>query len=105
MPSVSKKDKPLTKAQLTSEIASKSGLSKAQVKTMVDAMESVIAKELKAGRKVGLFGLAKISTVHKPATKARPGRNPFTGESIMIKAKPARKQVKIRALKGLKDLV
>ena len=40
-----------------------------------------------------------------PATKARKGINPFTKEEVMFKAKPARNVVKIRALKGLKDLV
>ena len=50
-------------------------------------------------------GLVKMLKVKKPATKARPGVNPFTGENIMIKAKPARKIVKVRALKGLKDMV
>jgi nucleoid DNA-binding protein len=47
----------------------------------------------------------KVKVVKKPATKARLGKNPFTGEEIMIKAKPARKTVKVTALKGLKDMV
>jgi nucleoid DNA-binding protein len=40
----------------------------------------------------------------KRATKARPGRNPFTGEEIMIAAKPARRVVRVRPLKALKDM-
>jgi nucleoid DNA-binding protein len=47
----------------------------------------------------------KVTVVRKPATKARKGLNPFTGEEIMFKAKPARNVVRIRPLKGLKDLV
>jgi nucleoid DNA-binding protein len=47
----------------------------------------------------------KIKVIKKPATKARKGINPFTGEEIMIKAKPARKAVKVLALKGLKEMV
>jgi nucleoid DNA-binding protein len=50
-----------------------------------------------------LPGILKISTVFKPATKARPGISPFTKEPIMIKAKPARRIVKVRALKKLKE--
>ena len=50
-------------------------------------------------------GLMKIKVVRKPATKARPGINPFTGEEIMIKAKPARNVVKVTPLKNLKEMV
>ena len=42
---------------------------------------------------------------HKPATKAKKGINPFTGEPTMFKAKPARNMVKITALKKLKEMV
>jgi nucleoid DNA-binding protein len=47
----------------------------------------------------------KIRLKKKPATKARKGINPFTGEEMMFKAKPARNVVKVQALKGLKDMV
>ena len=49
--------------------------------------------------------LMKIKTVSKPARKARKGINPFTKEEMVFKAKPARKAVKVLALKGLKDMV
>jgi nucleoid DNA-binding protein len=49
-------------------------------------------------------GLFKIQTVRKPATKARKGINPFTGEETVFKAKPARTVVKIRPLKKLKEM-
>ncbi len=47
----------------------------------------------------------KIEVKKKPATKARKGFNPFTKEEIMLKAKPARKVVKIQPLKKIKDMV
>jgi nucleoid DNA-binding protein len=47
----------------------------------------------------------KIKTIRKPATRARKGINPFTGEETTFKAKPARNVVKILPLKGLKDMV
>jgi nucleoid DNA-binding protein len=47
----------------------------------------------------------KVKVVNKPATKARPGFNPATKQPIMIKAKPARKAIKIMPLKALKDLI
>ena len=45
-----------------------------------------------------------MNTVRKPATKARKGVNPFTKEEVMFKAKPASTVVKVRPLKGLKDM-
>ena len=51
---------------------------------------------------VTLPGLLKIKRVHKPATKARQGRNPQTGEAIKIKAKTV---VRLRAAKALKDAI
>jgi hypothetical protein len=50
-----------------------------------------------------LPGLMKITTVKKPAVKARKGINPFTGEETMFKAKPASVAVKVRPLKKMKE--
>ncbi|MGH8646407.1 MAG: HU family DNA-binding protein [Gammaproteobacteria bacterium] len=47
----------------------------------------------------------KLTRVERPATKARKGRNPLTGEEIMIKAKPARKVIRALPLKALKDVL
>ncbi|MBP9722987.1 MAG: HU family DNA-binding protein, partial [Gammaproteobacteria bacterium] len=47
----------------------------------------------------------KVRRVSKKATKARKGVNPFTGQPMTIKAKPARKAARATALKALKDLV
>ena len=49
-------------------------------------------------------GLMKIMVIQKPATKAHKGINPFTKEEVMFKAKPARKVIKVRPLKALKDM-
>ena len=74
---------------------------------MLAALENTIISSLhKKG--VGEFnfnGLVKLRTVDKPATKARKGRNPFTGEEITIKAKPASRKVRARALRGLNGLI
>lgn len=101
-----KKEKPkaLTKAQMAAEVAAKTGLTKAQVQEVFAAQAAVVGEELKSGRPVTIPGLVKVTLQHKAATPARPGRNPFTGEAITIKAKPARKVVRVRALKALKDM-
>jgi len=99
--------KPRTKAQIIGGLADEADLTKKQVTAVLDAMNGMIKKDL--GRKgAGVFSipaLCKITVTKKPATKARKGINPFTGEEAMFKAKPARKVVKLRALKALRDMV
>ena len=47
--------------------------------------------------------LGRLKMRYKGATKARKGTNPFTGESMMFKAKPATLQPRFTAAKALKD--
>ena len=99
--------KPRTKSEILREIAETTGLTRKDVVAVFDSMSGMIKKDL-GRRGAGVFtipGLAKIRVVRKPATKARKGVNPFTGEEMMFKAKPARNVVKIGALKALKDMV
>lgn len=99
--------KPMTKSEIVAGIADATGLIKKDVNSVFEAMAAQIKKSL--GRSgPGAYtvpGLMKLVVVRKPATKARRGINPFTGEETMFKAKPARNIVKIRPLKNLKDMV
>ena len=99
--------KPMTKSMILNEIADKTELSKKQVSAVLDELAIVIQRHIKkrSPRQFKLSPLMKIEVKKKPATKARKGINPFTGEKTMFKAKPARNVVKIRPLKGLKDMV
>ncbi len=96
-----------SKSEVYSELASSSGLTRRQVATIFDGLAGLIKKDL--GKGPGLFtvpGLMKITVVKKPATKAKTVANPFKpGEMMTVKAKPARKLVKVRALKNLKAMV
>jgi nucleoid DNA-binding protein len=65
----------------------------------------VIKKSLKSHGLFTLPGLATMKVVKKPATKAREGVNPFTGEKMVFKAKPASKKVRVMPLKNLKGMV
>lgn len=99
--------KPRTKSELFSSLSETTGLTKKQVASVFDGLSGVIKKDL-GSRGPGVFslpGLVKLKRVIKPATKARKGTNPFTGEEMMFKAKPARKVVKAQPLKALKDMV
>jgi len=95
----------MTKSQFVGELSAKTGMTKAQINSVLGAVSEVIHDEVKSGRPVAIPGLVKITTTRKAATAAHPGINPFTKESIMVKAKPARTVVKVRALKALKDMV
>ena len=98
--------KAATKSEILTNIAQATELSRKQVSAVFEALSGQIQGAL--GKKgPGLFvvpGLMKITVITKPATKARKGINPFTKEEQMFKAKPARKVIKIRALKALKDM-
>ncbi len=99
--------KPTTKAETFTYIADKTGLTKKDVGAVFDSLNTLIKRDLKRSGP-GVYtvpGLMKIKVVRKPATKARKGTNPFTGEPMTFKAKPARNVVKVLALKALKDMV
>lgn len=99
--------KALTKSEIYSAIAEKTDLTRKQVAAVFDGLAGLIGSNL--GKKgPGIFtvpGLLKLKVVRKPATKAREGVNPFTGEKMMFKAKPARNVVKALPLKNLKSMV
>lgn len=92
--------------QILSHLSEQTGLSKKDVKAVFEELGDLIHRHIKK-RGAGHFtvpGLMKVITVRKPATKARKGINPFTGEETTFKAKPARTVVKVRPLKKLKEM-
>ena len=95
----------MTKSEFLVAIAEKSSLSKKQAGQVMDAISSVIADQLKSSGEVTLPGLIKLTVSTKEATPEREGINPFTKLPTIIKAKPARKVVKARPVKALKDSV
>jgi nucleoid DNA-binding protein len=99
--------KPPTKSQIFSQIAEETELSKRDVEAVFESLEGLIEKNLKprGPQSFTVPGLLKIAVKKKPAQKARIGRNPATGEEIKIGPKPASKQVKVRALKNLKEMI
>jgi nucleoid DNA-binding protein len=95
----------MTKSQIVASLAESTGLTKKQVSSVLEEYDTLVHRSIKK-RSVGEFtmpGMLKITTVSKPARKARKGINPFTGEETMFKAKPASIAVKVRPLKKLKE--
>ena len=99
--------KAATKSETLGRVAEGTGLSRKQVSSVLDALTGEIRNAV--GKKgPGVFvvpGLMKITVIQKPATKARKGINPFTKQEVMFKAKPARNVVRVRPLRGLKEMV
>lgn len=99
--------KPPTKSEILGQISEDTGLTRKEVASVFESLNEVIKKNM-GRRGPGVFtipGLVKVKKVNKPATKARKGINPFTGEETTFKAKPARNVVKAVCLKGLKEMV
>jgi DNA-binding protein HU-beta len=95
----------MTKSQLIEKVAAATELAKKDVKGVLETLATIGYKELK---KAGVFllpGFAKFVVIKKPATKERAGTNPFNGQPMMFKAKPARKIVRARPVKAAKDAV
>ena len=98
--------KPATKSEILASIATTTDLSRKQVASVFEALSCQIGAAV--GKKgSGIFalpGLLKIMVITKPATPKRKGINPFTKQEQIFQAKPARKVIKVRALKALKDM-
>ena len=88
----------LTQTQLATAVADRTGMSKADAKRALDALEDVVLEELGNAQKVRIAGLVQLTVRVKPAQKKRQGRNPATGEQIEIAAKPASVDVRARPL-------
>ena len=100
--------KPPTKSEIYAKIGEDTGLTRKDVAAVFESLNGQIKKSLGGRNAPGIFTvpwLMKLRVVKKPARKARKGTNPFTGEEMMFKAKPATKVVKATVLKGLKDMV
>src|SRR5262245_17142693 len=89
---------PLTQTQLADAVADKSGLSRADAKKALTALEEVVIDQIGSAEKVKIGGVVQLDVRVRPATQERPGRNPATGEEITIAAKPASVAVKARPL-------
>ena len=94
----------LSKSQVFEALAKDSGMAQSEVKKVLGSLERLIEASI-CEQGYGQFtlpGLMKVTTVRRPAIKARRGINPFTKEETWFKAKPASTGVRIRALKKMK---
>src|SRR5512135_2749049 len=100
-------NKRMSKSQFVDTLAEKSGLTKKQAASALDTINAIVMQQLgKTGPgEILLPGMLRLSVVEKPATPKHEGINPFTKEPMTYQAKPARKVIRVRPLKALKDAV
>lgn len=89
--------KALTKTELISTLAENNGLTKKQVKKLLEDLANLAYQEAK--NSFTLPGLGKLVLVER---KARMARNPKTGEMVQV---PAKKVVKFKVAKACKDAI
>jgi nucleoid DNA-binding protein len=93
----------VNKTEVVKEISKKvPGLSRSQVKLVMEALRKVAVQELKRNKEFSLPGVVKIKLDSTPKRPSRLGRNPLNGNQITIPEKPAGKKLKARFFKALK---
>lgn len=95
----------MSKTEVINSIAEKSGVHKKEVNAVIDALQQVVAEQLgpSGPGEVVIPGMLRLNVAIKPATPEHEGINPFTKQPAVFKAKPERRVIKARVLKGLKD--
>jgi len=89
---------PLTQTQLATAVADRAEITTVEAKRVLGALEEIVLEELDNAQKVRVGGLVQLTVRVKAAQKKRKGRNPATGEEIMIAAKPASVDLRARPL-------
>lgn len=89
----------MNKTELVAAVAEKAEISKKDAEAAVKAFTDVVSLELKEGGKIQLVGFGTFEVSERAE---RTGRNPKTGEEMVI---PASKAPKFKAGKALKDMM
>ena len=89
----------MNKSELINAVADAANMTKADVGNAIDAVFAAITTAMKSGEDVRLVGFGSFSVASRPH---RTGRNPRTGETLVISAS---KSPKFTAGKGLKDTI
>lgn len=94
-----------TVTSMAAYLAESKNISKKDAKEILEVVFDMIEAGVLQGQRVPLGKIGKVYAKIKPATKARKGRNPITGEEMTIPAKKATKVPKFTFSKGFKEEV
>lgn len=89
----------MTKAELVGNMAEKAGITKAMAEKALNSLISALGDALGQGDKITLVGFGTFEVAER---SQREGRNPRTGETIVI---PSSKVVKFKAGSKLRDAI
>lgn len=89
----------MSKTLFVAEVANEAGVTKVVAKNVLDAMVTVVTRELGIDGESAIPGIGKLIAAERPARK---GRNPKTGESVDA---PASTTIRLRAASSLKSAV
>lgn len=99
-------NKPPTRNEVYRDMAAKTGLARKDVVAACDALTEIMVKSVKKHGTFNHLGLMKLTLVKKPAVAGgKLVRNPFTGEMVKQKSRPASSTVRVRPLKAIKDML
>ena len=99
-------NKPPTKSEIYQELMAKTGLARKDVVGVCNALTDVMAKSVKKHGSFNYLGLFKLTLVKKPAVAGgKLVKNPFTGEMVPQKPRPASRSVRVRPMKAIKDML
>jgi len=92
---------------LIKTLVERTHIGKKDVLSVLEGLKEIMVAHLvkKGPQQFKWQGLLMMKIKDKPATKSRKGINPFNGEEMIFAAKPARRIVKISALKKLKEAI
>lgn len=99
-------NKPPTKSEIYRAIADKTGLARKDVVGVCEALTDLMTGSVKKYGSFNYLGLMKLTLVKKAAVKGgKLVKNPFTGEMVPQKARPASRSVRVRPMKAIKDML
>jgi DNA-binding protein HU-beta len=93
----------ITGSSMVGYLAGKNGIARKDVKQVVEDLFELLAAGVMRGERVAIGKMGKAFIRIRPARKARQGRNPLTGETITIAAKPATKVPRFTFSKVFKE--
>jgi nucleoid DNA-binding protein len=99
-------NKPPTKSEIYQELMAKTGLARKDVVGVCNALTDIMAKSVKKHGSFNYLGLLKLTLVKKPAVAGgKLVKNPFTGQMVPQKPRPASRSVRVRPMKAIKDML
>jgi len=94
----------LTYNEQVKVVAEMTGVAQVDVKYLLDAYGDLVVNQIAKGNRFRVLGLIQVEAKKRPAQKPREGRNPRTGEAVMIGPKPASVAIKARVLTKLQSV-